>query len=174
MRVRRLPSCRIMLVLLGGVALVIILFATSGASGRSADPVPRPTTPAAPATTASATTASAPSAAVAVATSFTRAFLSAGQVADRVRGSLATPALVASLTASPGAPAGNAQLQALGAQHVRAVAATIDDQAPGAVGVSTTATVQFGSSEHAAVISEYLDLLVVSTPAGWKVSRIDL
>jgi hypothetical protein len=178
------------LALLVGAALVIILFATVGSAGRHAGPavpirgstgapavhaparrgqVPGPTSPRAPATALPAH-----SAPVAVAASFTQAFLGAGQAGSHVWGSLTTPALAANLTTSPGAPAGDAQVQTLGARRVQAISTAIDDQAPGAVGVSTVATVQFGSGEHASVLTEYLDLLVVSTPSGWKVSRVDL
>ena len=113
--------------------------------------------------------------AVETAEAFARAYL-AGQP---VPPTLATPALVADLSASPGAPALEAEANQEGIQLIiGSVSATVEDSSPQGVGVSVVAQLELhrpgGSGAGSGAMTEYLDVLLVDTPGGWRVSQVEM
>lgn len=130
---------------------------------------PRPPLPAAPPSTSSPRPA--PPGPVAVAEDFTGMVLgAAGTCAE-----LATAQVCAQLATSPGSPALHAQETVDGIrQRVQSVTAVVDDKTAASVGVSTAAVVRLDAGARWSSVTDYLDLLVVDTPAGWRVTEIDL
>ncbi len=129
---------------------------SSATSTRAPAPTPAPAATAAP---------------VAVAEAFTRALLGGESGSP----ALATPALRAQLAGSPGSPALAAAARGAGQQReVGPVTAAVDDETPTAVGVSTSAVVRLVAGPRWTDITEFLDLLVVHTPAGWRVAEVQL
>lgn len=118
-----------------------------------------------------------------VAEMYTRAWFSydlrlpPGTAARSVR-PWATPALVALLMSTPGAPAlDSARVAAHEHDIVTKVHAAVDDRADGAVGVDVSAevsvTVVAGAS-MSTVSVHYLDVWVVAVPDGWRVAKVEV